>query len=103
MQRLMEERRSVMNHTLALVSPMRSGHFRLAARLTQRLVLYCGELYRVPAGYQLLRIKAGIAYVTQAGQDHILRSGQEMQLDSATDLALVSGIGDEPVILELFK
>jgi hypothetical protein len=91
-----------MNHALALVSPVRSVHFRLPAQLAQRLVLYCGELYRVPACYRQLRIAAGRAYVTQAGQDRILRSGQEMQLDSAADMALVSGIGGEQVILELF-
>jgi hypothetical protein len=91
-----------MKHTLALVLPVRSGCFRLPARLAQLLVLYCDELYRVSAYYHLLRITAGIAYVTQAGQDHILVGGQELRLDSTADMALVSGIGGEPVILELF-
>jgi len=75
----------------------------LPAQLAQRLVLYCGELYRVSAGYGLLRIQAGMAYVTQAGQDRILPGGQELQLDRATDIALISSIGCEPVVLELFE
>lgn len=91
-----------MNHSLTLVSPVRHRGARLPAQLTQRLVLYHEELYRVPACYQTMRIAAGLAYVTQAGQDHILQGGQELQLDSAADQALVSGIGGEQVILELF-
>lgn len=91
-----------MQPVLALVSPVRSKHFQLPVQLTQRLILYRNELYRVPAGYRLLHIKAGTAYVTQAGKDHILGSGQEIQLDSATDMALVSALKGEQVILELF-
>jgi hypothetical protein len=75
----------------------------LPARLAQRLVLYRGELYRVPACYRLLRIKAGMAYVTQHGQDHILAGRQELQLACATDIALVSSIGCEPAVIELFE
>ena len=91
-----------MNQSLTLVSPVRHRGARLPAQLTQRLVLYHEELYRVPACYQTMRVAAGLAYVTQAGQDHILQGGQELQLDNAADQALVSGIGDEQVILELF-
>jgi hypothetical protein len=91
-----------MNQALALVPPLRIGRFPLQAQLTRQLALYRGELYRVPARYRLLRIQAGMAYVTQAGQDHILRSGQEMQLERAADIALVSAIAGEQVILELF-
>ncbi len=91
-----------MNQSLTLVSPVRHRGARLPAQLTQRLVLYHEELYRVPACYQTMRVAAGLAYVTQAGQDHILQGGQELQLDRAADQALVSGIGDEQVILELF-
>ena len=92
-----------MNHSLSLVSSVRMGRFPWLAQLAQRLVLYHGELYRVPTCYRLLRIKAGMAYVTQAGQDRILLGGQGLELERTSDMALVSGIGDEPVILELFE
>lgn len=91
-----------MNHVLTLISPARTGRFRLPERPIQRLVVYSDELYRVPASYHRLRVQAGIAYVTQDGQDRILRRDQEMQLDGEADVALISGIGEAPVILELF-
>jgi hypothetical protein len=91
-----------MNQTLSLVPPVPIGYFPLQVQLVQRLVLYHGELYRVPVRYCLLRITAGRAYVTQAGQDYSLRRGQELGLDSTADVALVSAIGGEAVILELF-
>jgi hypothetical protein len=87
-----------MQRTLSLVSPLDIGCFRLPAQL----VLHRGDLYQVPAYYRLLRIKAGMAYVTQTDHDRILPVGQEWQLDRATDIALVSSIGCEPVVLELF-
>ncbi len=92
-----------MNQNLALVSPMHSERYPAQAQLAQRLMFCRGELYRVPACYPLLRIQAGTAYVTQAGQDYILYSGQELFVDRADDVALVSGLGNEPVILELFS
>lgn len=92
-----------MNQNLALVAPAHSERYPAQAKLAQRLMFGRGELYRVPAYYQLLRIQAGTAYVTQAGQDYILHSGQELCLERAEDVALVSGLGSEPVILELFS
>ncbi len=92
-----------MNGALSLVSPARPACVTRRDQVAQRLVLYRGELYRVPACYHMLRIKAGQAYVTQAGQDHILLGGQELQLDGAADMALVSGVGCEQVVLELFN
>lgn len=92
-----------MKQNLALVSPLQGERYPTQAQLAQRLMFCRGELYRVPACYQLLRIQAGTAYVTQAGQDHILHSGQELFVDRADDVVLVSGLGNEPVILELFS
>lgn len=92
-----------MNSSLALVSPAHPASVTQRQPIAQRLVLYQGELYRVPAAYHLLRVHSGQAYVTQAGQDRILLDEQELQLDSAADMALVSGIGGQPVILELFS
>ena len=92
-----------MNSSLSLISAAHVGRPQYQAQIAQRLVLYRGELYRVPACYRLLRIKAGMAYVTQAGQDRILLAGQELQLDNAADMALISGIGCEQVVLELFN
>ncbi len=92
-----------MNHSLSLIAPLPLEHCPLQVQLVQRLVLYPGELYRVPVRYQLLCVITGMAYVTQARRDRIVRSGQKMGLDSTADVALVSAIGDEAVIFELFN
>lgn len=92
-----------MNHSLSLVAPSPIGHFPLQAQLVQRIILYPGELYRVPMRDHLLHVLAGMAYITQVGRDRILRGGQKMGLDSTADVALISGIGCEAVIFELFE
>ena len=91
-----------MNQALSLLSP-RIGRFPTQTQLAQRLVLYRGELYSVPPHFPRLRVTAGVAYVTQSGQDHIVRSGQELHLAHAVDPALVSAIEGEQVIVELFN
>jgi hypothetical protein len=91
------------SNSLSLVSPGRVAYAPQQAQIAQRLVLYRGELYRVPACYHLLRVKSGMAYVTQAGKDRFLVGGQEMQLDAATDVALVSAMQCDPAVLELFN
>jgi GNAT superfamily N-acetyltransferase len=88
---------------LLSVSPLRIERLPLGTHLAQRLVLYPGELYRVPASYRLLRIAAGMAYVTQTGQDHILRAGEEMHLARATNAALVAAVNCEQLMVELFE
>jgi hypothetical protein len=92
-----------MDHTLSSDSPEYSAAFQFPLKLAQRLVIYRGELYRVPAYSGLLRIKEGMAYVTQEGQDYVLATGQELYLARRVDVALVSSIGFEPVVLELFE
>lgn len=88
---------------LALVSAKRNSGSSQPAQIAQRLVLYGGELYRVPAAYSTLRIKTGTAYITQAGLDRILQAGQALQLDGTADVALVSPLRSEQVVLELFN
>jgi len=73
------------------------------AQLAQQLHLGGGELYRVPAYFRWLRIAEGMAYVTHAGQDHILAQGEEIQLDTITDIALISAIACRQVHVELFE
>jgi GNAT superfamily N-acetyltransferase len=90
------------NPSLTSASPLRIGRLPLETQLARRLVLYPGERYHVPASYRLLRVVAELAYLTQAGQDHILSSGQELHLERSTDVALLSAANGEQVIVELF-
>jgi hypothetical protein len=91
------------SNSLLLVSPGQAAYAPQQAQIAQRLVLYCGELYRVPTCYHLLRVKSGMAYVTQAGRDHILLRGQETEFEPDADKALVSALGCEQLVLELFE
>ncbi|CAN5506765.1 hypothetical protein BH10CHL1_BH10CHL1_11200 [soil metagenome] len=92
-----------MTHALALVSPTHQPSTRREPSIAQRLVLYHGELYRVPTAYHLLRIQSGTAYVTQSGQDRVLACGEMASLDANADVALISALAGDPVILELFQ
>ncbi|RIK42830.1 MAG: hypothetical protein DCC55_07610 [Chloroflexi bacterium] len=65
-------------------------------------MLYRGELYRVPASYQRLRVVDGVAFVTQAARDRILTSGHEMALEPHGDIALVSPLRGNQLIVELY-
>jgi hypothetical protein len=70
--------------------------------LAQRLLLYRGELYRIPASYERLRVVDGVAFVTQAARDRILTPGHEMALEHHADIALVSPLRGEQLVVELY-
>jgi hypothetical protein len=70
--------------------------------LKQRLLLYPGELYRIPPHSLRLRVSEGVAFVTQAAQDMILSPGQEVALRSGSDHALLSCAHGTPVVVELY-
>jgi hypothetical protein len=70
--------------------------------LAQRLLLYRGELYRVPPCYERLRVVEGVAFVTQAARDRILPPGHEMALEHHADVALVSPLRGDRLIVELY-
>jgi hypothetical protein len=91
-----------MSTQLALIRPesQRAPDEQGAPR--QRLFLYPGELYRVPANYRQLRVVAGAALVTQAARDLILGTGHTAALESGRDVALVSALYNQNLILELY-
>jgi hypothetical protein len=66
-----------------------------------RLVLYRGEVYRVPPAGQGVRILRGRAWVTYGGQDILLTRGDETHFASGQDAALVSAVGCAPLVIEV--
>jgi hypothetical protein len=68
----------------------------------QRVLLYPDELYRVPDSYGKLRVVAGIALVTQAARDLIIGPGHEARLDRGHDVALISPLRSDQLIVELY-
>lgn len=66
-----------------------------------RLVLCAGELHRMRPPHTQLRVVFGTAYVSHAGRDIIVAAGDCATFDSASDVALISGLGKQPLIVEL--
>ncbi len=66
-----------------------------------RLVLYPGELCRLPRGYTNLRVVDGAGWVSVAGGDLILAAEDRVRLPRRGDVALVSALAQSPLILEV--
>jgi hypothetical protein len=66
-----------------------------------RLVLYHGEVYRLPEAWRKIRVRSGRAWVTLAGQDTVLACGEEAGLGPGKDFAVVSALGPAPLVLEI--
>lgn len=91
-----------MNAQLALVHyPVQAAQVKEVPP-HQRLYLYPHELYRVPSTYRQLRVVSGMALITQAARDLILRAGQTVTLEPRKDAALVSALRGENLVLELY-
>ena len=94
-----------MRGTLGLValSSTQQGNQDAGRQPAQRLFLYANELYRVPSAYRQVRPRHGIAHISQHGQDFIIRTGEWLTLDRTADVALVSPLYSETLVLELFQ
>lgn len=70
--------------------------------LLSRVILYKGEVYRLSPTYQGLRVIAGHAWVTLAGNDIMLTSGEEKSLSTHQETALISTLQNTPLIFEVW-
>ncbi len=93
-----------MNAHLALVSPTlsRRSSGEKGLQLMQRIFLYPSELYRIPPIYRQVRARQGTAYISQSGKDFVVLTNERITLEKSTDVALVSPLRSEILILELF-
>lgn len=90
-----------MRGILGLVS--HQGSQAVGDQPAQRLFLYANELYRVPSAYRQVRTQHGIAHVSYAGKDFIVCPGEALRLAPGKDIALVSPLHSESLVLELFR
>jgi hypothetical protein len=67
-----------------------------------RLVLYKGEVYRLPATSHGIRVLSGVAWVTVTGKDRILLMDEQTSLSLNNDFALVSALDRTPLVLEVW-
>ncbi len=72
------------------------------SRPVLRLALYPGELLRIPRARKHLHVLAGTAWISRAGRDTIASRGACVQLAGTRDAALVSGIGNKPLLFEVW-
>lgn len=94
-----------MRRTLGLValSAPQLGSQEVTGQPSQRLFLYANELYRVPSTYRQVRLRHGIAHISHQGKDFIVRPGEALRLERGKDIALVSPLHSESLVLELFQ
>ncbi len=68
-----------------------------------RVMLMGREILSIPAGNRRLRIRSGRAWVTVDGRDLTLVRGQEVGLVPRAGKAVVSTLGEMPVVVELLQ
>lgn len=88
---------------LVAASAAQQGKQEIVSQPNQRLFLYANELYRVPAAYRQVRTRHGIAHISHQGKDFIVRPGESLRLEKGKDVALVSPLHSESLVLELFR
>lgn len=72
-----------------------------SAAILLRLVLWRNEVFRLSPESRGVRVLAGRAWVTYAGQDLILGRGDEVSITPGGDFALLSALGRRPLIVEI--
>jgi hypothetical protein len=69
--------------------------------VAHQFTLKKGELFRVPSGSKELHVLSGKAWITVAGEDIILNDGEKASLASNQGFAILSALGNMPLILEV--
>ncbi len=77
------------------------AHNIAAQPVALRLVLYPGEVYRLPELGQRMFVAAGRAWLTTQGHDLVLNADETAQLPVSAEPALISPIGGAPLMVEL--
>jgi hypothetical protein len=72
-----------------------------SAGLIVRLMLRHDEVFRLPAVSRGIQVVSGLAWLTVAGEDIFLGNGQRLWLVTAKGSALVSALGQTPLIVEV--
>ncbi|MCL4302980.1 MAG: DUF2917 domain-containing protein [Anaerolineae bacterium] len=85
--------------SLATADVLKSGGD--SADLIVRLMLRHDEVFRLPAASRGLQVVSGLAWLTVAGEDIFLGNGQRLWLAGAKGPALLSALGQTPLIVEV--
>ena len=74
-----------------------------AGYTTLRLLIQPGEVYRLPEAGECLRVVAGHAWLTYQRQDVFLHVQETACLPTSREAALISAIGQAPLVLEVLN
>lgn len=81
------------------ISASGSRAARVSSPRVVRLVLERGEVCRLSRRTGSVVVRSGTAWIASKGLDHLLAAGQCLVLPPSRD-ALLSGIGEAPVVVE---
>jgi len=73
---------------------------RVRSSRAVRLVLERGEVCRLPRRPGRVTVRSGTAWIAARGRDHLLRAGESLLPAPAPDI-LLSGVGEEPLVVEV--
>jgi hypothetical protein len=73
---------------------------RVSSPRLVRLVLEPGEVCRLPRRAGSVAVRSGAAWIASRGRDFLLAAGQGLALPRSRD-ALLSGIGEAPLVVEV--
>lgn len=86
------------------LSLLMNGVRRGAARTRDsalRMVLVQGEALRLPLPRLRVRVLSGTAWITQAGVDTLLEEGGTFNPSASADRAVISPVGNVPLLFEV--
>ena len=78
---------------------------RVPASDSRRLLCFAlcsGELLRAPRGKQHLQVLSGTAWISVAGRDIVVSHGSCVKLVRTRYPTLVSGLGSQPLLFEVW-
>ncbi len=67
-----------------------------------RIAMRRGEALSIPASRRHIRVLAGTAWISQGGKDLVLRGRGCMKIRRRTDAAVVSSLGQEGLLFEVW-
>jgi len=73
----------------------------LKSLATSQFTLTKGEVFRIPSACQRVHILSGIAWLTVTGEDIIVMAGENVSLGSYQGIAILSALGEVPLLLEI--
>ncbi len=76
-------------------------HNQAQSLVPELLTLKKDQVFCIPSAYQELHVISGSAWLTLAGQDVILQTGEKAFFTSSQDSIILSALGNMPLIVEM--